>query len=155
MKLTGNQVENSTETAMNLKLESICSNLYLWVGMPSKRESITKVSNNQMRDTYWTRFSLLMSNQTSICDIIANLKNISMQKEQWGVTMTDKEKTFWENHKKKQPIRKSSSFFDCQWEIRWDKKEMWQKRKLWSKLWSGKWKRNPDGCSKWQSVLQW
>ena len=106
--------------------------------MPSKRESITKVSNNQMWDTYWTRFSLLMSNQTSICDIIANLKNISMQKEQWGVTPTDKEKTFWENHKKKQPIRKSSSFFDCQWEIRWDKKEMWQKRKLWSKLWSGK-----------------
>ena len=37
MKLTGNQVENSTETAMNLKLEWICSNLYPLSGNAIKK----------------------------------------------------------------------------------------------------------------------
>ena len=44
------------------------------------------------KDTYWNRYSVFISNQTSICDIIADPKYIRIQQEQLGETMTDTRK---------------------------------------------------------------
>ena len=85
MKLTGKHVDNSREVAMDLKLQWIYCNVYpLTVNAIKKRiDSIfdeytylMKVSNNKKKDTYWNRYSVFINNQTSICDIIADPKNM-------------------------------------------------------------------------------
>ena len=85
MKLTGKHVDNSREVAIDLKLQWIYCNVYpLTVNAIKKRiDSIfdeytylMKVSNNKKKDTYWNRYSVFINNQTSICDIIADPKNM-------------------------------------------------------------------------------
>ena len=106
MKLTGKYADNSREVAMDLKLQWIYCNVYpLTVNAIKKRTDsifdeytyLMKVSNDKKKDTYWNQYSVFINNQTSICNIIADPKYISIQQEQWGVTMTDKEKMFYEN----------------------------------------------------------
>ena len=84
-KLTGKHVDDSREVAMDLKLQWIYCNVYpLTVNAIKKRiDSIfdeytylMKVSNNKKKDTYWNRYSVFINNQTSICDIIADPKNM-------------------------------------------------------------------------------
>ena len=113
MKLTVKHIDNSRDVSMDLKLEWIYCNVYtLTVNAIKKRiDSIfdeytylMKVSNNKKKDTYWNRYSVLISNQTYICDIIADPKYIQIQQEQWGVTMTDKQKMFYKNQKKNPPV---------------------------------------------------
>ena len=123
MKLTGKHVDNSREVAMDLKLQWVYCNVYpLTVNaIKEKIDSIfdeytylMKVPNDKKKDTYWNRYSVFINNQTSICDIIADPKYIQIQQERWGVTMTDKEKMFYENERKYPPIGRSESFVDCQ-----------------------------------------
>ena len=84
-KLTGKHVDDSREVVMDLKLQWIYCNVYpLTVNAIKKRiDSIfdeytylMKVSNNKKKDTYWNRYSVFINNQTSICDIIADPKNM-------------------------------------------------------------------------------
>ena len=73
-----------------------------------------KVSNDKKIGTYWNRYSVFIKNQISICDIIADPKYVQMQQEQWGVTMADKVKIFYENQKKNPTIGRNESFVDRQ-----------------------------------------
>ena len=126
MKLTGKHVDNSSEVAMDLKLKWIYCNVYpLTVNAVKKRIDcifdkylyLMKMSNNKKKETYCNQYFVFINNQTSIRDTIADPKFIQIQQEQWGVTMTDKEKMFYENQKKNPPMERSESFADRQWEI--------------------------------------
>ena len=58
-----------------------------------KYEKLKKTQN------YWTKYELFIKTQNSLFDIHGDATYVSLQEKFWGVTMTDRDKQFYEDQK--------------------------------------------------------